>query len=100
MVTCMAGSNDGDLIISGSVDGRVLLLSVGKKKVLQTFIHSRPGVVQEGGPAPSTVPAIDEKVQLLLLFLLLLSLKGPDDDDEDFLKDLIICIYVYTHMYM
>mmetsp|Transcript_25828 Transcript_25828/g.24661 ORF Transcript_25828/g.24661 Transcript_25828/m.24661 type:complete len:508 (-) Transcript_25828:243-1766(-) len=67
MVTCMAGSNDGDLIITGSVDGRVLLLSVSRKKVLQTFVHSRPKVVQEegGGPTPSTVPALEK------------------DDDED-----------------
>lgn len=49
----MAGNNDGDLILSGSVDGKVLLLSVGKKKVLQTFIHSRPKAVQEDGPSPS-----------------------------------------------
>lgn len=53
MVTCVVGSNDGDLILSGSVDGKVLLLSVGKKKVLQTFIHSKPKAVQGEGPSPN-----------------------------------------------
>ena len=40
MVTCLASSADGEFLLSGSVDGKVLLFQIGKKKLLQTFVHS------------------------------------------------------------
>jgi hypothetical protein len=42
-------------MISGAVDGKMLLLQVNGKRVLQTFIHSHPtkaAVGTDGAPLP------------------------------------------------
>jgi ribosome assembly protein SQT1 len=50
MVTCMASSADGDLLLTGSVDGTVKLLQISGKKVLQRFTHSEISAL----PTPPT----------------------------------------------
>jgi WD40 repeat protein len=46
-VTCIESSADGDLVLSGSVDGKVRLYQISGKKLLQSFIHSTPQTVDE-----------------------------------------------------
>ena len=46
-ITCIAGSEDGDCILTGSVDGKVRLYQISGKKVLQTLVHSTEMSMEE-----------------------------------------------------
>ncbi len=45
-VTCLDNSLDGDLLLSGSVDGSVRLYKISTKKLLMSFLHSNPLTVK------------------------------------------------------
>eukprot|EP00605_Chrysophyceae_sp_TOSAG23-4_P000917 GSChrysophyteH1.ASY1.ANO1.1015.1 assembled CDS len=43
LVSCLESNpNDPDLLLSGSIDGTVKLFQISGKRLLQTFVHSRP----------------------------------------------------------
>ena len=51
-VTCMASSEDGTLVLSGSVDGSLKLHHIGNKRTLVTFTHSDGNAVNNSPPVP------------------------------------------------
>ena len=54
IVTCIAGNDEGDLVVSGGMDGQVRLFLVPKKKMLQKFTHSLPTKSADMPPPPPT----------------------------------------------
>gem|GEM_PF-4671916 len=56
-MNCFAVSQDGEILVSGGLDGRVRVYSVARKKLLKTLAH---------GESPITEVALDQKSQLLV----------------------------------
>jgi angio-associated migratory cell protein len=54
-VTSIAGSEDGELLVTGGFDGEVHLFHVTGKRLVKKFIHSQPVKVEEETPAAAPV---------------------------------------------
>jgi WD40 repeat protein len=83
-VTCIAGSEDGDLLVTGGFDGEVHLFHVSGKRLVKKFVHSQPVKIEtpvgtDGTALPTPPPSsgdMDED-------------DWGDDDEEDEEKEMV-----------
>lgn len=76
-VTCIVSSEDGDLVLTGAVDGKMRLYQISGKKLLQTFVHVVPKLLN-----PAEASILSDNMDDESKFVKSADIDGYDDDDD------------------